>query len=325
MTAPARRRPAAAPGRRARGRRAAAPARLAGSLALALALVAGRARADDEANLRSGVNSFEGGRYQECTERFEAMFAEGSPTQLREQGVKSRARMYYASCLTARGRSGSAEEQLTTLALEDPRFAPDSGTFPGPVIDKFYEIREKKKDVIRQRELEIIAREQSEAKARDEARKAEIERRRLLIEAASEYYVVRQNSRVIAALPFGAGQFQNGQTGLGWTLLGVEGALAAGSFVTYLIASNYERQVLGSPADINIEGTEDAHARVAIANRVLFGLFAATAIGGVVHAQYTYVPELRERRRRTLPPNLLVVPQLSLAPGGGWLGLGGRF
>ncbi|HEU4404234.1 MAG TPA: hypothetical protein VFS43_02935 [Polyangiaceae bacterium] len=326
MTAPAApRRCPPAPGRARRapavGPRRAAP------LALALALVSGRARADDEANLRSGVNSFEGGRYQECIERFEAMFTEGSPTFLREQGAKSRARMYYASCLTARGRSGSAEEQLTTLALEDPRYAPDSGTFPGPVIDKFYEIREKKKDVIRQRELEIIAREQSEAKARDEARRAEIERRQKLIEAASEYYVVRQNSRVIASLPFGAGQFQNGQTALGWVLLGVEGALAVGSLATYLVATNYERQVLTRPEDIDIDATGDSHERVALANRLLFAGFVATAFGGILHAQATYVPELRERRRRALPPNLLVVPQLSLAPGGGGagLGLGGRF
>jgi hypothetical protein len=315
------------------------PTRLLGALGLALglSLVAGPARADDEANVRSGINSFEGGRYQECIERFEAMFDESSPTLLREQSAKSRARMYYASCLTARGRQGDAEEQLTTLALEDPRYAPDSGTFPGPVIDKFYVLREKNRDVIRQRELEIIAREQSEAKARDEARRAEIDRRRRLIEAASEEFLVRQNSRVIASLPFGAGQFQNGQTAAGWVLLGGEAAFAIGSLLTYAFAASYENQVLTTPETIDISSTGDKHETIARANRLLFAGFVATALGGIAHAHLTYVPEVRERRRRKLPPDLLIVPQLSFAPagvgpaGGGFVasgvafGLGGKF
>ncbi|HEU4535079.1 MAG TPA: hypothetical protein VFS00_13220, partial [Polyangiaceae bacterium] len=84
MTAPAARpcpppapvaRGGAPPARAGAGRRRA----LAGAkVALALALGAAPARADDEANVRSGINSFEGGRYQECIERFEAMFAEDS-------------------------------------------------------------------------------------------------------------------------------------------------------------------------------------------------------------------------------------------------------
>jgi hypothetical protein len=318
----ARSRPPTAPGPRAARGRAAAAAALVGAAA---ALGAGPARADDEANVRSGINSYEGGRYQECIERFEAMFAEGSPTQLREQAAKNRARMYYASCLTARGRGPDAEAQLATLALEDPRYAPDSGAFPGRVIDKFYEIREKKKDEIRRRELEIIAREQSEAKARDEARLAEVDRRRRLVEAASEEFLVRQNSRFVAALPFGVGQFQNGQAAAGWALLGVQGALAGASVVTYLIADNYERQVLANPGATGIEATTVLHRRAATANRLLFGGFVAAALGGIAHAEITYVPEVRERRRRKLPPDLLVVPQVSLAPGALGLGVGGRF
>ncbi|MCU0681381.1 MAG: hypothetical protein MUF34_03830 [Polyangiaceae bacterium] len=333
MTAPAaRRRLPPAPAARGGGPSARTGARLAASrlvgvmLALAFGLVAGPARADDEANVRSGINSFEGGRYQECIERFEAMFAEDSPTFLRDQSAKDRARMYYASCLTARNRRGDAEEQLATLALEDPRYAPDSGAFPGPVIDKFYEIREKKKDEIRQRELALIAREQSEAKQRDEARQAEVRRRRQLIERAGEKFIVRQNSRLVAALPFGVGQFQNEQVALGWAFLGVESALAVASLTTYLVAANYEREVLTRPQSINIRETGELHADVAFANRLLFGGLLAVAAGGVVHAQLTYVPAVETKVRRDVPADLLIVPQLSLGPGGGAvLGLGGTF
>ena len=43
---------------------------------------------------------------------------------------------------------------------------------------------------------------------------------------ASEELHVRHNSRWIALIPGGVGQFQNDQDALGWTLLGGEAALA---------------------------------------------------------------------------------------------------
>ena len=63
---------------------------------------------------------------------------------------------------------------------------------------------------------------------------------------ASQESVVVRHSRWIAALPFGVGQFQNGQEGLGYALLVSEALLAGASITSGVIymelLADYTRQ-----------------------------------------------------------------------------------
>ena len=115
---------------------------------------------------------------------------------------------------------------------------------------------------------------------------------------AREDVTVRRNSRLVALVPFGVGQFQNGQRVLGWTLFGTEVAFATASVVTFFLKQNIEQQF--SPS-VNRSEAQRLRNLAAQANWVTFGLFAATALGGVAHAQVTFVPEFREVRERALP------------------------
>src|SRR6185295_2604664 len=111
---------------------------------------------------------------------------------------------------------------------------------------------------------------------------------------AGQESVVVRHSRWIAALPFGVGQFQNGQDGLGYALL-VSEALLAGASITsgaiYMeLLADYTRQQ-GQQGQINYA---DLTARLGSAKDV--NLYTTTALGviavaGIVHAELTFVPE----------------------------------
>ena len=72
------------------------------------------------------------------------------------------------------------------------------------------------------------------SQAQEEKAKAEAERQKaalrlaMLEKLASEETVTSGSSRWLALVPFGVGQFQNGQTALGWTFLATESLLVAG-------------------------------------------------------------------------------------------------
>jgi hypothetical protein len=136
---------------------------------------------------------------------------------------------------------------------------------------------------------------------------------------AREQIFTRKNSRTVALIPFGVGQFQNQQRTLGWTLLGAQAAFAATSMVTYFLKENIERQFSASVDEREARRLRDLAVQ---ANYLSFGAMVVTMLGGVIHAQVTFVPEFRELRERPLPPP---VPPLSPQLTGGLLQWQGRW
>ena len=65
----------------------------------------------------------------------------------------------------------------------------------------------------------------------EEEKQRQARRLAMLEELASTETVIERHSRWFALVPFGAGQFQNGQTAEGWLFLIGEGLLAGGSVV----------------------------------------------------------------------------------------------
>jgi hypothetical protein len=169
---------------------------------------------------------------------------------------------------------------------------------------------------------ERVRREQEEKAKADLARQKEALRLALLERLASEEVVIERNSRWKALIPFGVGQFQNRQDGLGWFLLASETALLVGSVVAGGLSFYYDTQANSALRDNTglAPGYNDYANKAYLTANVLGGLFAATAIAGVVQAQITFVPEWPTVRKRQLP-------QLSLHPivSPTFMGLQGQF
>jgi hypothetical protein len=151
-------------------------------------------------------------------------------------------------------------------------------------------------------------------RAREEAdRKRETERVAKLERLAGEETVREPRNRFVAFIPFGAGQFQNGDTTLGWVFLGAESALVVlgTAVVPFYIA---ERNAMNASYDPALEpdatrratAHRDNALRLQLVNLVSFGLFAATAITGIVQANVVFVPEKVKTQKRD--PRILEPP-----------------
>jgi hypothetical protein len=156
---------------------------------------------------------------------------------------------------------------------------------------------------------------------------------------AGEEVEVEDHSRLIALVPFGAGQFQNGNRVLGWGFLGTEGALAIAAAVAIPV---YRLQLAQSSDSFNAGDRASSAQWLSRAettrdvNLVIAGAFVLTAIAGIVQAEVAFVPRQIETRVRPIPNVASVVPLLApimrraddhATPGvaGGMLGIQGSF
>ncbi len=115
-----------------------------------------------------------------------------------------------------------------------------------------------------------------------------------------------RNSYAVNLIPFGAGQFQNGERGKGWAFLGIEAALGAvslGAFVTNfsLYGASHQRRCLDPPTSgdtigvahncMNIDHSEEDLSRnLTRLQLVSGGLFFVAAAWGVVDALRNFQP-----------------------------------
>jgi len=257
-------------------------------------------------------------------------------TGLKELALLSQARMYLGAVLLAQGKRDPAVEVFEKMILEDPTFEPDPLSFPGDVINTFFDVRAQLQEKIRQA-AEASARLEAErrAKAAEERRKQEAWLAKVKQLAAEEKITVR-NNRLVAFLPFGAGQFQNGDPVLGWTFLVTEAVLVVGTGITVPMYA-YHRGRAEDLASANDSRTaqlyQDRADNIRTVNLSLVGAFAAIAITGVVQANLAFVPEKVETRTRELPPLARIAPvitpvgrnETSAAPDGATLGIRGTF
>ena len=95
-------------------------------------------------------------------------------------------------------------------------------------------------------------------------------------------HCVDAKSRWIASVPFGAGQFQNGNDDLGWALLITETVLL-GSSVALYVAHDDLRDDHFPASEAKFADEEEAALR--IGNWISLGLFAAVATAGIFEAQ----------------------------------------
>ncbi|HKQ69837.1 MAG TPA: hypothetical protein VJT73_10890 [Polyangiaceae bacterium] len=289
---------------------------------LGLSLASTSVRADGASELERAKSSYDAGRYAEGAERFRDMLDPESPRALRNEELEERARAYYAACLIALGRSDEANVQIEKVIRKNGVYSPDPVIFPGKVIDRFIEVKGRLKT-----EIEKAAREKADIE-RAHRNKAEKEQRAYiegLQRLAGEETITVRHSRWIAALPFGAGQFQNGQPALGYAFLVSEALLAAASVTAGSIHMQIVADYASNATTSDFADFESRRRATQDVSLFCSAAFAVMAVGGVVQAQLAFVPEVKETRQRPIPKPPTLTPTISALPTGATLGLTGTF
>ena len=262
----------------------------------------------DEAELARVAGLYEAAKYRECSAEIERLLDPTGHRPLRQVGIVENARVYWAACLLGAGEGDAADAPLRAAIHENPQMkAPDSLVFPQPVIERFLKVRDSLVNEIRAAEQARIVQAQAEARRRLQAQARERDRMRELEKLASKETIVYRNRRAFALVPFGIGQFQNREYGLGYTLLVSEAV-----FGTLSLAAVIQQSRLATDADrLRRSGGSVNEVKQANYQRTWstvktggFWAFAALAVGGIVQAQLEFVPEFREERTRKLPPRL---------------------
>jgi len=282
----------------------------------------------DDARLASVVNLYEAGKYAECATELGVLLAPDAPRKLHDREVLENARIYHAACLIGSGRPEAADEPLRAAIRANIQMkAPDSLVFPPPVIDRFLRVRQSLYEEIKKAEEERV--KLARRGAEEQARRARAEQQRVaeLEQLASQEVTIVKNRRWVAWVPFGVGQFQNGDEGLGWVFLTSEAVLAATALTSVAMQTylQLEASRLNNPGNNSVPQTW--HSLVVVSSYAFLGVAAA----GVAQAQIGFVPETRVVKQRPLPERLRrhtgvsVQPGVSGGPGAFYLGVSGRF
>jgi hypothetical protein len=288
-------------------------------------------RLNDTAELARVVSLYEAGKYGECADSFHGLLSSDGVHPLHDPDVIESARIYHAACLIGSGQNQLADEPLRAAIRQNPQMkAPDSLVFPPQVIDRFLRVRESMFDVIRKAEDERVRRAQELAKQQEERTRKERLRVAGLERLAQQETVITPKTRWLALVPFGVGQFQNGEKPLGYVFLTSEILLAASTLTTLGVETHLV--LATSRADklkLSINGNlADWKTALEYSSYAWLGV----TVIGIVEAQLTFVPEQRQIRKRPLPPELRpqtsglsVLPNAMPVPGGAVLGVVGRF
>jgi hypothetical protein len=260
----------------------------------------GRARADDLADFEAARSLYEGQSYARAVDAFRLLVGSDAP-RLTDPLLVLESRKYLAASLLFMGAEAEARTQFRLLLRQEPKYALDPLAFPTDVYAQFEQVKRELRDELEaQKKAEEAARRAAEElKQRlQEERTRNLQRLRLL---ASTEELHDKNSRWIATVPFGVGQFQNGDKGLGVALAMSESLAAATSVVSYVV---HQRLSDATPGPSSLDEARRVESTWRTANIVSFSVFAALALIGIIDAHVRFVPERVTRRARPLPPDL---------------------
>lgn len=251
---------------------------------------------DQFQNARAAYDSL---NYELSVDLFVGLLAEASPGDTRPLVIESR--KYLAASYLFIGRVADAERELRLLLEVEPDYVLDPLGFPAEVQRLFTRI---KSELAEKRANDAARKERLEAERRlAHERATAVQRERLarLIELARTERTIERRSRWIALIPFGAGQYQNGNPELGLVLAITEGLLLASSITAFAFHENLRGQI---PADNRRDDARLAEAAFRYANQISFGLFAAVAVTGIVDAQVRFKGTRTLELQRPLPRDL---------------------
>jgi hypothetical protein len=196
------------------------------------------------------------------------------------------------------GDKAAARAAFVTLLSIDPDYALDAFLVPPPIVEFFDRVK-------REAEPELAPLREQKRQLKEQQRLADEARRKLLAEeqlrTGPPTKVLRVQERVYLFnwLPFGAGQFQNGDIARGTAIASAEvvlGALNLGALLVHnQIAQDRSRWCKPSDAsNCSNPPISDSDRlllqRIDIAKYVSAGLFWAVYAWGVIDAHLNYVP-----------------------------------
>lgn len=264
------------------------------------AFAPGPARADDLTDFDHARSLYVKRNYSGAAAALKALVGT-DPPRVTERLLILESRKYLAASLLFLGQRDEARAQFRLLLAMEPFYTLDPLAFPTEVVNLFERV---KSDLeVQLAEARIEQERQREELQRLAQERAEHERKSLaqLYELAQQSQTVQRNSRWIATIPFGVGQFQNGHKSFGMALAVLEGLAVAGSIATYI---GHEQVADDRPDRGNVAEKQREEAIWRTSNNVSFGVFAALALIGIIDAHVRFVPGRTSDRRRPLPPEL---------------------
>ncbi|MGB5191921.1 MAG: hypothetical protein WBN70_02995 [Polyangiales bacterium] len=256
--------------------------------------------ADELSDFEAARRNYDKQSYAKAARGLESLVG-GVVPRARNPVVRLEARKYLGATYLFSGKDEEAREQFRLLLEEDPAYDIDPVAFPGAVVEAFQEVQAQvTAEVARQKALDE-ARRQRERAGELEQLIEEQQRIQGLEELAATETVEKVNSRWIAALPWGIGQFQNGNRKLGIMFAVTESAFLAASIATFIGHNSLRDE---NPAPDEIERAQRVEKALRIGNWVSVGALVSFYIAGVVEAEVRFKPTIRSTRQRELPDEL---------------------
>lgn len=257
-------------------------------------------QADELSEFESARARYDRHDYARAVDAFRALVG-GDPPRITNALLVLESRKYYAASLLFVGADEEARLQFRLLLQQEPDYALDPLAFPTDVVALFESVKgQLRRELDRQREAELS----EQRAAAQEAEAARLKRRENLARLrglAEHQNIELRNSRWVASVPFGVGQFQNGQRGLGVALAMAESFAAVASVVTYFGHQGLLNERVSAS---NREDLDQQEKIWRAANWASFGTFAALAVAGIVDAHVRFVPARVIETPRPLPEDL---------------------
>lgn len=241
---------------------------------------------DIDDQLRRAKNEYAYGHYAQAIEQLNALLY---PMRLSTDDQVIEARKYLGLCYYLTGKVTAASEEFKKLLYLSPDYELDPYAIAPPVIELFELTRDKHKpelDAIRQRKTD----EQIKKPAGQGVKRTITERS-------------LERSDFATFMPFGVGQFQNGDIGWGAFFAATELVLLAANIGAYLWAASY--------GPTYYDDRDDVRRRVqalTVAQYAAAGLLGVTWSLGVFHARLNFEPTLE------LPRSVKDEPLTSFGP-----------
>lgn len=261
-----------------------------------LALAPSPASAGDLEDFRAARSLYEAHDWTSAAAALESLVG-GETPRLGIPALVIEARKYLAATYVFLGREESARAQFERLLRDEPGYALDAAQFPREVVDLFEQVRV--------RLVEVRAAEAQRAALETENARLREENTRLQNELTQELSVEVPRSQWLAQLPYGIGQFENGEDGLGAFFLVSEALLTATLITTGSLQTYYAGQALGDPDIVHDERLpqyQAANNALEIVNFSTAGALLLLASIGIVQANLTFHPTRTVRVPRSPPP-----------------------
>lgn len=266
-----------------------------------LTLRAAPAVASPEEDFRAGEDAFRYQNYELAVKTLEALIYPS--LRLSDPQEIVRAREYLAASYWWLDRKEAAEEEFIALLAVDPEHELDAFYHPPPLLQFYADIRDK---LVR---LGVIRKNNP-----GDTVPTPVGPSRTLVRT------VEKHPFVMNLVPFGVGQFENGDTTAGVLFLVGESLSLASTIATYFLILDFRK-----------EDPERARA-FETALWASQGVFWGLVVGGITHASLRWEPETVSEKWEELPTPLPTLGGSSLRPGlaltpdpGIFVGLGGSF